>query len=64
MLNYDFLEKGLAIVSQPHFVHDFSRKTFLMFLSINWSNFIVGLSLLFEIWALCLLQFVSQVATS
>ena len=31
MLNYDFLEKGLAIVSQPHFVHDFSRKTFSCF---------------------------------
>ena len=29
MLNFDFLEKGLGIVSQPHFVYDFSRKLFI-----------------------------------
>ena len=32
MLNFDFLEKGVGIVSLPHFVYDFSRKMFLMFL--------------------------------
>ena len=26
MLNFDFLEKGLAMVSSPHFVNDFSKK--------------------------------------
>ena len=26
MLNFYFLEKGLGIVSPPHFVCDFSRK--------------------------------------
>ena len=31
MLNFDFLEQGLGIVSLPHFVYDFSSKTFLMF---------------------------------
>ena len=31
ILNFNFLEKGLAIVSPPHFVYDFSRKMFLMF---------------------------------
>ena len=25
MLNFDFLKKGLGLVSQPHFVYDFSR---------------------------------------
>ena len=30
MLNLDFLEKDLEIVSPPHFVYDFSRKIFLM----------------------------------
>ena len=35
MLNFDFLEKGLGIVSLPHFVYDFSRKIFLMLYSIN-----------------------------
>ena len=30
MLKFDFLEKGLRIVSTPHLVYDFSRKIFLM----------------------------------
>ena len=28
MLNFDFLEKSVGIVSLPHFVNDFSRKMF------------------------------------
>ena len=35
MLNSDFLEKGLGIVSSPQFVYDFSRKIFLMLYAIN-----------------------------
>ena len=35
MLNFDFSEKGLGLVSPPHFVYDFSRKMFLMLHSIN-----------------------------
>ena len=31
MLNFNFLEKGLGIVSPPYFVYDFSRKMFRMF---------------------------------
>ena len=46
MLNFDFLDKGLVIVSPPHFVSDFSTKMFLMLYSINWPNFIVWLLLL------------------
>ena len=34
-LNFCFLEKGLGIVSLPHFVHYFSRKMFLMLYSVN-----------------------------
>ena len=49
MLNFDFLDKGLGIVSPGHFVYDFSRKIFLMSNSINWPNFIVWLPLLLEI---------------
>ena len=30
MLNFDFLKKGLGIVSPQHFVYDFSRKMFLI----------------------------------
>ena len=29
MLNFEFLEKGLGIVSPPHFVYEFSRIMFL-----------------------------------
>ena len=35
MLNFDFLKKGLRIVSPPNFVYDFSRKVFLKSYSIN-----------------------------
>ena len=48
MLNFNFSEKGLGLVSPPHFMYDFSRKMFLMLHSINWANFIVWLSLLLE----------------
>ena len=51
MLNFDFIEKNLGIVSLPHFVYDFSRKMFLMLYSNNWPNFIAGLPLLLEIMA-------------
>ena len=46
MLDFDFLEKGLGIVSPPYSVCDFSRNMFLMPYSINWPNFIVWWSLL------------------
>ena len=35
MHNFDSLEKGLGIVSLPHFVYDFSRNISLMLYSIN-----------------------------
>ena len=34
MLNFDFLDKGLGIVSLPYFVYDLSAKMFLMLHSI------------------------------
>ena len=34
MLNFDFLEKGLGIVSPPHLLYDFSRKMYLKLYSI------------------------------
>ena len=49
MLNFDFLEKDLEIVSPLHFVYDFSREIFLILYSINWPNFIAWLHLLLEI---------------
>ena len=49
ILNFDFLKKGLGIVSPTHFVFDFSRKIFFMLYSINWPNSTVWLLLLLEI---------------
>ena len=49
MLNFDLLEKDLGIVSPPHFVHDISKKMFLMLYSINWPILIAWLFLLLEI---------------
>ena len=59
MLNFHFLEKGLGIVSPPHFVHDFSRRMFLMLYSLNclsdWLYFL-------RYWTICILQlFVNQI---
>ena len=51
MHNFEFLEKGLEVDSQIHFVYDFSGKVFLSLYSINWPNFIVWLPLLLEIMA-------------
>ena len=49
MFNFGFLGKGLGIISPPHFVYDFSTKTYLMLYSFNWPNLIVWLALLIEI---------------
>ena len=35
IFNFDFVEKGLGIVSLPHFVHDFSSKIILVLYPIN-----------------------------
>ena len=49
MLNFDFLDRGLGIVSPAHFVYDFSTKMFVMLYSIKGPNFIASLALLLEI---------------
>ena len=65
MLNFDFLDKGLEIVSPARFVYNFSTKMFLILYSINWPTFIAWLPLLLEILGnICLLLFVNQVVTS
>ena len=50
MLNFGLLEKSLGILSSPYFVHDFSRKMFLMLYSLKWPNFTAWLPLLYEIF--------------
>ena len=58
MLNFDFLEKGLRIVSAPHFVCGFSGKVCILLYFINWLNFIVWLPLLLEIFGEICISFV------
>ena len=48
MLYFDYSEKGLGLISPPHFAY-FLKEMFLMLHSINWPNFIVWLPLLLEI---------------
>ena len=65
MLNFDFLDKGLGIVSPAHFVYDFSTKMFLMLNSINCQILFPGCLYYLGYWAICVLQlFVNQVVTS
>ena len=51
MLNFNFLEQGLGIVSQKYFVNDCSNKIFLMFYSrvIPWKIGHEGLKKIFVI---------------
>ena len=51
MLNFNFPEKALGLVYPSHFKYNFSKKIRLMLHSINLPEFIVRLSLLFEILA-------------
>ena len=65
MLKFDCLEKGLGIVSPPHFVYDFSRKIFIILYSfltdqILWSDCLYFM----KYWEMCVLQlFFNQVVT-
>ena len=64
MLDFNFPEKGLGLVSPTDFVYDFSRKMFLMLHSINWPNFIVWLSLHLETFGNMGITIVNQAVTS
>ena len=48
MLDFNCLEKGLGIVSQPRFVY-VSRKMFPMLYPVNWLYSIISLPLCLEI---------------
>ena len=65
MLNFDFSEKGLGLVSAPHFGYDFSRKMFIMLYLLT-DQILLSDCLYFSIyWAICVLQFlVNQAMTS
>ena len=53
------MKRGLELVSLPHFPHNFWRKIFLLLCFINWSSFIVCLSLpcyFVRYWEICVLE--------
>ena len=62
MLNFNFSEKGLGLVSPPHFLCDFSRKMFFVLHSIITDHICLSDCLYFSrYWAICVLQlFVDQ----
>ena len=66
MLNFDFLVKGLGIVSSPQFVYDFLRKMFLICDILLADQIALSDCLYFlRYWSLCVLQlFAFQVVTS
>ena len=65
MLNFDFLEKGLGVVSPPHFGYDFSRNIFSCYVlsadQISLPDYLYFL----RYCAICVLKlFVNQVVMS
>ena len=64
MLNVDFFRKGLEIVSPPHFLYDFPKKSFSHILLTDQISLSDCLYFL-KYWAILVLKlFVSQVVTS
>ena len=68
MLNFDFLDKGLRIVSPAHLVYAFSTKMFpsklLLVLYIDQIS-LSGCLYFLRYWAICVFQlFINQVVTS
>ena len=57
MLNFNFSEEDLGLVSPSYFVYEFSRKMFLILHCINWPNFIVWLPLILKILSsMCIMR--------
>ena len=65
MLHFDFLEKGLGIVSPSHFVYDFAKKYFPSYDLLTDQTSLPDCLYFLRYWSICVLQlFVNQVVTS
>ena len=65
MLNFDFLDKDLGIVSPSHFVYDFLTKVNLMLILLTDQISLFECLYFFRYWAISVLQlFVNQAETS
>ena len=61
MFNFDFLDKGLGIVSPAHFVYDFSTKLSSCYILLTDQISLPGCLYFLRYWAICVLQlFVNQ----
>ena len=59
--NFDFLDKGLGIVSPTHFAHEFSTEMLLLYSTDQIS--LPGCLYFLRYWAICVLLLFIQVAT-
>ena len=65
MLNFDFLDEGLGIVSAAHFVYAILTNFFLSHILLTDQISLPGCLYFLRYWAICVLQwFVNQVVTS
>ena len=55
MLDFNFSEKGLGLVSSPHFAYDFSRKISLMLHSLTDQISLSDYLYFLRYWAICVL---------
>ena len=65
MSNFNFSEKDLELVSPPHFIYYFSRKTFLVLILLTDQVSLSDCLYFSRYWAICVLQLsVNQAVTS
>ena len=65
MLKFNFLDKGLGIVSSAHFAYDFQQKCSLCYILLTAQISLPGCLYFLRYWAACALQlFVNQSVTS
>ena len=65
MLNFQFLEKGMRIVSPPHFAYDFQEKYFSCYILLTDQISLPTCLYFLRYWSIYVLQlFVNQVVTS
>ena len=64
LLNFNFSEKGLGLVSSPHFVFDFLRKCFSCYILLTDQISLSDCLHFLRCWAICVLKLlVNQAVT-
>ena len=60
MLNFNFSEKGLGLVSWPHFAYNFSKKNFPFSILLTDQISLSDSFYLLRYWAICVLQLLTR----